>query len=519
MNVPYCLRRAERFHGNNVAIYQEDARVTYRELAANVACSARKLSEAGAGKGDRVALLMLNSPEYLDFYFSVPLTGAMLVPLNTRWHRNEFVFTLADSGSKILLVDDHFTALVPQIRDSLPKLETYIYVGAGECPQGLVDWRDIQPGRIAASFQFDDPHEDDIAGLFYTSGTTGGPKGAMLTHRNLYSNAIHGMLPPVVVSSDSIYLHAAPMFHLADAGSVYGLTLIGAGHCFIPTFEPEATMRAIERYRVSRTVLVPAMLNMILNHPNFAKYDLSSLDRVTYGASPMPLPLLRQAMGALPNCQFYQGYGMTELSPLATVLFPEDHRFENVDRDFSPVKSAGKPVVGVEVRVVDAQDRDVPVGQAGEVIARGPNVMKGYWNRPEINADVLRGGWMHTGDIGAFDEEGFLYLLDRKKDMIKTGSENVYSPEVESTVCAHPAVLEAAVIGIPDERWGEAVRAVVAVRPGATLTEAELIEWCRGRLTHFKCPASVIFAESLPKGGTGKIQKTALRELYGAPVS
>jgi long-chain acyl-CoA synthetase len=277
-------------------------------------------------------------------------------------------------------------------------------------------------------------------------------------------------------------------------------------------------MKAIERYRVNRTVLVPAMLNMILNHANFAQYDLSCLDRVTYGASPMPLPLLRQAMGALPNCQFYQGYGMTELSPLATVLFPEDHRFENVDRDFAPVKSAGRPVVGVEVRVVDAQDRDMPVGQAGEVIARGPNVMKGYWNRPEINAEVLRGGWMHTGDIGAFDEEGFLYLLDRKKDMIKTGSENVYSPEVESTVCAHPAVLEAAVIGIPDERWGEAVRAVVAVRPGAKLTETELIEWCRGRLTHFKCPTSVVFTESLPKGGTGKIQKTALRELYGAAV-
>ena len=291
MNVPYCLRRAERFHGNNIAIYHEGSKVTYRELAAQVACSARKLIESGARKGDRVALLMLNSPQYLDFYFSVPLTGAMLVPLNTRWHRNEFVFTLADSGSKILLVDDHFTPLVPQIRESLPQLETYIYVGTGECPPGLVDWREIQPGRTSAAAQFEEPNEDDIAGLFYTSGTTGGPKGAMLTHRNLYSNAIHGMLPPVVVTSDTIYLHAAPMFHLADAGSVYGLTLIGAGHAFIPTFEPEATMKAIERYRVNRTVLVPAMLNMILNHANFAKYDLSCLDRVTYGASPMPLLL------------------------------------------------------------------------------------------------------------------------------------------------------------------------------------------------------------------------------------
>jgi long-chain acyl-CoA synthetase len=211
-----------------------------------------------------------------------------------------------------------------------------------------------------------------------------------------------------------------------------------------------------------------------------------------------------------------QGYGMTEVSPLLTRLYHEDHRFENADRDFSPVKSAGRPIMGVEVRVVDNNDRDVPVGQAGEVIARGPNVMKGYWNRPDINAEVLRGGWMHTGDYGAFDEEGFLYILDRKKDMIKTGSENVYSPEVESMLCSHPAVLEAAVIGVPDPTWGEAIRAVVVPRPGAAVSEAEVISWCRDRLTHFKCPTSVVFTDALPKGGTGKVQKNALRERFGA---
>ncbi len=207
---------------------------------------------------------------------------------------------------------------------------------------------------------------------------------------------------------------------------------------------------------------------------------------------------------------------MTEVSPLLTRLQNEDHRFENSDRDFAPVKSAGRPVMGVEVRVVDHNDKDVPVGQPGEIIARGPNVMKGYWNRPEISAEVLRGGWMHTGDMGALDEEGFLYLLDRKKDMIKTGSENVYSPEVESTLCAHPAVLEAAVIGVPDPTWGETIRAVVVRRPESALGEAELIAWCRDRLTHFKCPTSVVFTDLLPKGGTGKVQKNVLRERFGA---
>jgi acyl-CoA synthetase (AMP-forming)/AMP-acid ligase II len=236
MNIPYCLRRAERFHGRNDAILHGEQKITHREFAAKVNCSARKLVELGVSKGDRVAVLMLNSPEYLDLYFSIPMTGAMIVPLNTRWHRNEFAFTLSDSGSKMLLVDDHFASIVPQIRDAVPQLESYVYVGEGECPPGLTDWRTISPGRAAAAHQFEEPEEDDIAGLFYTSGTTGGPKGAMLTHRNLYSNAIHGMLPPVPASSDTIYLHAAPMFHLADAGAVYGLTLIGATHCFVPSF-------------------------------------------------------------------------------------------------------------------------------------------------------------------------------------------------------------------------------------------------------------------------------------------
>lgn len=207
---------------------------------------------------------------------------------------------------------------------------------------------------------------------------------------------------------------------------------------------------------------------------------------------------------------------MTEVSPLLTVLEPQDHCFEEAGRQFTPVKSAGKPVTGVEVRVVDLNDNDVPVGQVGEVIARGPNVMKGYWNRPDVNAEVLRGGWMHTGDLGAFDEKGFLYILDRKKDMIKTGSENVYSPEVESVLCAHPSVLEAAVIGVPDETWGEAIRAVAVLRPDCSLAEDQLIAWCRERLTHFKCPTSVVFTDSLPKGGTGKVQKNVLRERFGA---
>jgi long-chain acyl-CoA synthetase len=512
MTVNYCLRRAKSFYGRNLAIHHEDRQITYEGFYRIVQDSARKLTALGAGKGDRVALLMLNSPEYLELYYATAMSGTVIVPLNTRWHVNEINYTLSDSGSKILFVDDRFVSMVPQIRQALPALEQFVYAGEGKCPAELVDWKSLSTPANPATFP--EPHEDDLFGLFYTSGTTGGPKGAMLTHRNIYSNAVHSLMPPSRLMMEGKWLHSAPMFHLADGGAIPALTLCGTTHCFLPSFDPEATLRAIERYRITNLVLVPTMINMVLNHPNFDQYDISSVKRIMYGASPIPLPLLHQAIEKF-GCELAQGYGMTEVSPLLTVLSPADHRFDNTDRPFAPVKSAGKPVTGVEVRVVDHNDNDVPAGQVGEVIARGPNVMKGYWNRPEISADVLRGGWMHTGDLGAFDEEGFLYILDRKKDMIKTGSENVYSPEVESVLCAHPAVLEAAVIGVPHATWGETIRAVVVNRPDCALAEDELIAWCRERLTHFKCPTSVVFTDILPKGGTGKVQKNALRERFG----
>jgi long-chain acyl-CoA synthetase len=516
MTVNYCLRRARNQHGKAIAIHHGDQQITYREFYTMVEISARKLVSLGVQKGDRVAVVMLNSPEYLELFYSTAFPGALIVPLNTRWHLKEIVFTLLDSGSKILFVDERFASLVPEIRAAVPALEHVVLAGAGVIPQGVIDWNSYTASNAADLSAFPEPHEDDLVALFYTSGTTGGPKGAMLSHRNMYTNSIHTMIAPMGIAPDWKYLHSAPMFHLADAGGIHGLTLSGATHSFIPAFDPEETLRAIERYRINSLVLVPTMINMVANCPSFDHYDISSLKRVLYGASPMPLPVLRLAMEKMP-CEFVQGYGMTEVSAILTLLAFEDHKLDDTDRQFAPVKSAGKAVAYVEVRVVDEHDHDVPTGQVGEVIARGPNVMKGYWNRPEISAEVLRGGWMHTGDLGALDDEGFLYILDRKKDMIKTGSENVYSPEVESVLCAHPAVLEAAIIGIQHETWGETIRAVTVLRPGTSLTEATMIEWCREHLTRFKCPTSVVFTDTLPKGGTGKVQKNILRERFGSP--
>jgi len=530
MNVLYCLRRAKQFHGSGIASYREQGpttqvttqvttqatahEITWNEFYQRVHRAAAWFRDLGIQKGDRVAVWMLNSHEYLELYYATAIAGIVIVPLNTRWHESDVDFTLRDSGSVALIVDQRFAPSVA----NLAHVPRVIYVSNdvgndvgndhGECPEGMTPY-----GYSQSQHLFEEPDEHDLVGLFYTSGTTGGPKGVMLTHRNLWSNLVHSML---VNLRKGVWLHSAPMFHLADLGAIYSITSSGGTHCFLPTFDPEECMRLIERYRVTDTVLVPTMLNMVINSPSFSKYDLSSLGTFLYGASPMPTPLINTAMAKLPATHFRQGYGLTEAAPLLTMLEYEDHFGD-------AVTSAGKPVFGTEVRVVDDFDRDVPVGQTGEIIARGANIMKGYWKRPEITAEVLRSGpdgngtWLHTGDMGKFDENGFLYIQDRKKDMIKPGGENVYTPEVESMVAAHPAVLEVAVIGVADVKWGEAIRAVVARRPGAELSEEDLIAWCRERMTHFKCPSSVVFVETLPKGGTGKIQKAVLRDQYGQP--
>ncbi|SRR5579883_301336 len=496
MNVLYCLRRARDFYGTSVAAYREEGSITWSEFYDRAHRAAAFFRDLGIQRGDRVAVWMLNSYEYLELYYATAIAGIVIVPLNTRWHESDVAFTLTDSESVGLIVDERFAPALGNV----PRPRHVIYAGAGAAPEGTAAYR-----LSDSKYDFDEPDPEDLVGLFYTSGTTGGPKGVMLTHRNLWSNLVHSIM---VRFSKATWLHAAPMFHLADLGSMYVITANGGAHAFLPSYDPEKFMQIVERYRVSETVLVPTMLNMLVNHEAFGKYDLSSLENFLYGASPMPLPLLKSAMGKLPQTRFRQGYGMTEASPLLTVLDYEDHFGE-------AVASAGKPVFGTEVRVVDERDRDVPAGESGEIIARGANVMKGYWKRPDITADVLRGGWLHTGDVGKFDKNGFLYILDRKKDMIKPGGENVYTPEVESMIASHPAVLEVAVIGVPDPKWGEAIRAVVACRNGCTLTASELIEWCRARMTHFKCPTSVVFVETLPKGGTGKVQKGVLRERYG----
>jgi acyl-CoA synthetase (AMP-forming)/AMP-acid ligase II len=517
MNLLDCLRRPVLHAPDRPAILHDGHSVTYRQLWDRCLRGAALLRQF-ARPGDRVAVIMLNRPSYLEAFYANHLAHTLIVPLNIRWNVEDFVFAINDSESRVVMLDERFAALLPVLQARCPSLETYLFAGDGECPAGMVDWRSL--ANTAPLATVDEPDEDSDVGLFYTSGTTGGPKAAILTHRNLFYNASLFFFEGF--PSVSVYLHAAPMFHLADIPSVYTVTMQSNAHAFLKGFDPVQLMQLVQDYRITGVTLVPTMIGMVLNHPRVGEFDLSSLQAVLYGATPMPAVFLDLARRMLPNCRFMQGYGMTELAPLATVLNMDDHERDwthlGENPRYHPLRSAGRPVFGADVRVVDYQDRDVPAGDPGEVIVKSPGVMRGYWKRDDVNVEILRGGYMHTGDIGAFDELGYLYILDRKKDMIKPGGENVFSPEVEGQIMAHPAVLEAAIIGVGHPKWGETIRAIVALRPGHECTEQQLIDYCRERMTHFKCPTSVVFVEALPKGGTGKVQKMVLREQYGAPV-
>jgi long-chain acyl-CoA synthetase len=462
-----------------------------------------------------VAVLGLNSAAHLVAWLAVPRSGRVLNDLNYRLAPAELEFIAADCDARALLVDDAYLDAGLALAAASPSLEHVVHTGAGEAPSGTLAFDDLSAG---AGMPARPPDAESIAGIFYTGGTTGRPKGVMLSHANLVANAKHVLI--ALPSTDGErYLHAAPMFHLADGSSTLSLTWTGSCHVMLPAFDPGAWLETVSRERVTRTLLVPTMVNMVVNHPDVDRYDLSCLRMIVYGASPMPEAVLRSAMETF-ACEWAQGYGMTEAAPLVTLLTPEGHRRGLADeRPFAArLRSAGRAVVGVEVEVHRADGSRADVDEPGEVWVRGPNVMTGYWRREAETAAALdMDGWYHSGDAGYLDADGYLFIVDRVKDMIISGGENVYSAEVENAICDHPAVLECAVFGVPDDAWGERVHAVVVPKPGRTIDEASLLEHCHTRLAGYKCPRSTeIREEPLPKSGAGKILKRDLREPYWA---
>jgi len=510
MYISQLLERAVQTKRDAIATICGGRAHSYGQFKTRVQKFAGALREQGITDGQRVAILAHNSDRYLEFYYAVPWAGGVFVPVNTRLAVPEFAYWLTDSGSEILLVDDAFAGVAGELQKQVSSLRAIVYIGDNETPDGMLSYEDM----IAATDPVADAERggDDIAGLFYTGGTTGVSKGVMLSHKNFIVNTLNSM-PAFGFDEQSRWLHVAPMFHIADGCAVFGATMGLSTHVFIPGFTPAGTLQALQDHKITNTLLVPTMVNMLVNDPTIKNYDLSNLVNIIYGASPMPEAVIVKALEELPGCGFTHAYGQTECAPLVTFTGPEFHVLEG--EHAGRFKSAGRAVYAVDVRIFDADDNEVPYGTVGEVCVRGDNVMLGYWNKPEQTAEALRGGWMHTGDGGYMDEQGFVYIVDRVKDMIISGGENVYSAEVENAVYQHSAVAECAVIGIPHEKWGEQVHVVVRLVDGADADEASIIEFSHTLIAGFKCPRSVSFvAEPLPLSGAGKILKTELRKPF-----
>ena len=493
------IRHAGTVFADHVATIHGDRRQTYRQLADRVAGAASLVSSISA-PGDAIALWSSNSDRFLELFFAIPAAGRVIVPHNTRWAEPELIYATEDAGAKILVTDRDPGGLADSV-------ERVIRLDTGEYDD-LVD-RARSVDETARSGEVVSPSPDDLAGLFYTGGTTGRSKGVMLTHANLMANAIHTQLTQPMRADDR-YLTMAPMFHAAGLYSALALPLVGGANVILPGFDPAIALDAIEEHAITGAIAVPTMLAAMCETQATSARDVSSLRWLSHGASPVTLEVLRRT-DRLFGCELIHLYGTTETAPIAAVF-----RHEEAHLDDERAKSCGQAPPGVEIAIVDDAGDTRPTGSIGEVVVRGPNVMVGYWNKPEQTADAfIDGGWYRTGDVGRIDDEGFLFLVDRAKDMIVTGGENVYCTEVEDALYTHRAVLEAAVIGIPDEKWGEAVHAVVVIRDGETVGDAELIAHCREQIASYKVPKSVSFdSDPLPKSGPGKILKRVLREPF-----
>jgi long-chain acyl-CoA synthetase len=508
------IRRAMSVHGDREAIVDGATRMTYREWGAKVLGLGAGLRGLGLDDGAVVALAALNSWQHLTCWLGVPGAGLVLNNLNYRLAQAELDFILADSEAEVLIVDESYVDLARGLVASCESLKHLVYAGTGDTPAGFVSFDDLCAYDPLADSVTAFIEDDTVGAISYTGGTTGLPKGVLQSHANLLANAKHIQHPFNYVSSDS-YIHAAPMFHAADASNTFATTWVGARHLIIKTWDPAVFCDVVEQERMTKTLLVPTMINMLVNMPGIEERDLSSWQLLAYGASPMPAEVQKRAMSVLP-CGFVQLYGMTEASPLVTASTVEDHvRGANGEAGFvERLKSAGAPIPGVECEV--RRDDGITVcspGEPGEIYARGPNIMLGYLKRPEETAKALvADGWYRSGDVAYADDHGYLYIVDRAKDMIISGGENIYTTEVENAIYAHPAVLEAAVVGIPHETWGEMVHAEVVLKPGSSVSADELITHCRSLIGGYKVPRSInIRTDALPKSGAGKILKKDLR--------
>ncbi len=503
-----ALERADRVFGTRTAMVDGEGGFTWSEHMRRVRRLAGALGTLGVGKGARFGIVCRNTRRHCELLHAGYWNGSVPVPVNYRLAPPEIRFILDDSGVARLFVEDAFLDLLAD--DAFAPWRDSAVCISGEAGTPLERTDDLIAG--AEPSEGSPSGEDETAILLYTGGTTGRSKGVPLSHRNVFSNGMQ-CAAAMKMAADDVYLHVAPMFHSADLLGT-GYTLSGAAHAYLPVFTPQNLLQAIQESRATSVMLPPTMVILTLQDPDFGRYDLSSLNRLFYGSSPMAVEWIRRTMDAFPGTRIQQVYGLTETSRILTTLDEDVHEAAIASGDHRILKAAGRPVIGVDMRILK-DGAPAAVGEAGEVAVRGPNVTRGYLNRPDENAELFSDGWFRTGDIGRMDENGYLFLLDRSKDVIITGGENVYSSEVEAVLYQHGDVLECAVIGVPDEAFGEALFAVIVPRPDATLDADAIIAHCRGKIGGYKIPRRVALVGELPKSAMGKILKNELRKTYG----
>ena len=502
------LARTMRLYGERPAIIDTEGQFTWSEFTNRIARCAALLSNRGITPGDRFGILSRNSFRQAELMHAGYWLGAIPVPVNYRLAAVEIEAILEDADCQLVAVEEFFFSFVAN--DCLSHLsDQIVWIPSGGKQTSDCHYEDEL--QATEPLPMREASEDDDALLLYTGGTTGQSKGVRLSHRNIIANAFQLSFLVRPHHSD-IYLHIPPMFHSADLlGTTH--TIAGGAHAYLPQFTPEAALTTIENVRATHAMLTPTMIIMTLQDAALGRTDLSSFRQLLYGSSPMAAEWIKKALNAFGDVEIIQAYGLTETSPILTILPMAEHEQAIAGENVALLQSVGRPIPGVEMRIVDDNDTDVPIDAAGEIIVRGANVSKGYLNRPDESRTGFRKGWLHTGDIGRMNDQGYLFLLDRKKDMIITGGENVYSSEVEACLYQHPDVHECAVVGVPDDAYGEALLAVVVTTPGAVLTDTILIAHCRGRIGGYKIPRRYRFVDELPKSAMNKILKNELRRM------
>jgi len=514
MPLDELLPKAVRLHAGREAVVCGELRLDYAQFAGRVWQLCHALRRAGLEKGDRLAVLHENCHVFLEAYFAAAHLGLILVPLNFRLSPKELGFILNDSQARILIAQGRFRVQVERTAGLAPSVEA-LWWTQRDFPLGgprELDYEDLIAHQPTEPPQPASLQDTDVAQLYYTSGTTGRPKGVMLSHKNVRSHAL-GTIAELQITDADRWVHVAPLFHLADAWATFAITWAGGRHVILPVFDAELVLQTIAAEKITITNLIPTMLNMMVNHPRVREFDYSSLRYMLSGGAPIAPETVRKIVDAL-QCEYVQTYGMTETSPYLTLSLLKEH-LKNLPpgEQLRYRAKTGREFITISLRVVDENGCDVAADehQVGEIIVRGDSVTPGYWNLPDETGKAFRDGWLYTGDLAVMDPEGYVNIVDRKKDMIITGGENVYSTEVENVLYQHEDVLEAAVVGVPDPKWGEAVKAYVVLKEGRRVTPKDLIAFCKETLAGYKSPKSIEFLPGLPKTGSGKIYKKGLR--------